>query len=432
MKTVISILFVLVIPVLFFFSFQSGAYTFSIDETSRILRVLSSDDMKGRQTFTPEIDKAADFIAREFDQIGLTPVPGQDDFFQRFTMEEIALEKALITFDDTEISENNFFGLFKSAVVRFDHRSGITTQYITADQDFRSAFNTYRDSEEDLLIVVDKSHESIFRRYQPFFSRPTRDFEVTGGNLIFVLARSKPRTYSVDITTRKTELTLNNVTGFIPGKRTDEIVLFSAHYDHIGILKPVEGDSIANGANDNGSGVTSVIELARYFKSRNKPERSIYFALFTAEELGGFGSRYFSKQLDPDQVVAMFNIEMTGKPAVSGPNSAWVTGFERSTFGSILQESAKGTDFKFYPDPYPNQNLFFRSDNAALARLGVPAHTISTTPIDVDPDYHRVSDEFETIDLEHMTNTIRAIARAARGIIGGNDTPTRVDISTMN
>ena len=86
----------------------------------------------------------------------------------------------------------------------------------------------------------------------------------------------------------------------------------------------------------------------------------------------------------------------------------------------------------FNPDPYPAQNLFYRSDNATLARLGVPAHSISTTPIDVDPDYHEVSDEFETIDISHMTNTIRAISRAAEGIISGDDTPTRVDVSKVN
>ena len=116
------------------------------------------------------------------------------------------------------------------------------------------------------------------------------------------------------------------------------------------------------------------------------------FVAFTGEESGGYGSRYFSQQVDPGEIVAMFNIEMIGKPAQEGPNTAWITGFERSSFGRILQEAVDGTPYSFYPDPYPNQNLFYRSDNATLARLGVPAHSISTTPIDVDPDYHRVTD----------------------------------------
>ncbi len=222
------------------------------------------------------------------------------------------------------------------------------------------------------------------------------------------------------------EYELANVVGMITGNRTDEFVLFSAHYDHIGI-RPGGEDTIANGANDNASGTTAVIELGRYFKSQPQPERTLLFVAFTAEERGGFGSRHFSEQLDPDQIVGMFNIEMIGKPAVSGPNTAWITGFERSSFGEILQRAVEGTPYEFYADPYPGQNLFFRSDNATLARLGVPAHTISTTPIDVDPDYHRVTDHVETLDLDHMTATIRAIAMAAATIISGEETPTRVD-----
>jgi Zn-dependent M28 family amino/carboxypeptidase len=148
--------------------------------------------------------------------------------------------------------------------------------------------------------------------------------------------------------------------------------------------------------------------------------------------MGGYGSQYFSEQLNPDQIVAMFNIEMIGKPAVSGPNSAWITGYERSTFGQILTDSAPDSIYTFYADPYPNQNLFYRSDNRTLARLGVPAHSISTTPIDVDPDYHQVSDEFDTINLYHLNNTIKAIARAAMGMISGEQTPTRIDPATVD
>ena len=223
-----------------------------------------------------------------------------------------------------------------------------------------------------------------------------------------------------------------NVVGMIPGRRSDEFVLFSAHYDHIGIRPAVDGDSIANGANDNASGTTAVVTLARYFAQRGTPERTLLFAAFTAEESGGYGSRYFSTQLDPDQVVAMFNIEMIGKPAVEGPNTAWLTGFERSSFGELLQEGVAGTAFSFYPDPYPELNLFYRSDNTTLARLGVPAHSISTTPIDVDRDYHQVSDHVETLDIAHMTNTIRAIAIGAERIVAGDATPTRVDPAKVN
>ncbi len=223
---------------------------------------------------------------------------------------------------------------------------------------------------------------------------------------------------------------LANVAGMLPGRRADEFVLFSAHYDHIGYQpnRAVAGDSIGNGANDNASGTTAVISLARYFKKLGTPERTLLFVAFTAEEMGGLGSRHFSQQLDPAAIVAMFNIEMIGKPAREGPNTAWITGFDRSDFGQILQRAVEGTAYEFYADPYPSQNLFFRSDNATLARLGVPAHSISTTPIDVDRDYHTVTDEVETLDLDHMTNTIQAIATAAATIVSGAETPRRVEV----
>jgi Zn-dependent M28 family amino/carboxypeptidase len=130
-------------------------------------------------------------------------------------------------------------------------------------------------------------------------------------------------------------------------------------------------------------------------------------------------------------VVAMFNIEMIGTPSKWGDNSAYITGYERSDFGKILQKNLEGTDFRFYPDPYTTQNLFYRSDNASLARAGVPAHTISTSKMDSEPYYHRPGDEIGTLDMPNMTRIIHSIALSASSIIGGEDTPTRVDTGGM-
>ena len=130
--------------------------------------------------------------------------------------------------------------------------------------------------------------------------------------------------------------------------------------------------------------------------------------------------------MHPDDVVAMFNIEMIGKKSKFGENSAFITGFERSDFGTILQKNLTDTPFKFYPDPYPDQNLFYRSDNASLAAVGVPAHTISTDQIDIDSLYHTVKDEVSSLDMANITATIRAIALSAQTIVSGFDTPKRV------
>jgi Zn-dependent M28 family amino/carboxypeptidase len=217
------------------------------------------------------------------------------------------------------------------------------------------------------------------------------------------------------------------VVGYLPGKKLkEEFVVFSGHYDHIGTLKPVNGDSIANGADDDASGITAVIALAKHFRKQKNNERSLLFVAFTAEEIGGYGSRYFSKQLAPEKVVAMFNIEMIGKVSQFGENAGFITGFERSDLGKIVQQNLQGTNFQFHPDPYLKENLFYRSDNATLARLGVPAHSLSTDKIDTDAFYHSVDDEFETLNISNMTQTIRAIAKSATSIIAGKDTPTRI------
>lgn len=204
-------------------------------------------------------------------------------------------------------------------------------------------------------------------------------------------------------------------------------MVFSGHYDHLGFVKPsAAGDLIANGADDDASGTTAVVALAEYFKQKNDNARPLLFAAFAAEEVGGFDSQYFSTQLDPQQVVAMFNIEMIGKEAKFGPKTAFITGYDKSDFGPLLQENLKGTEFRFEPDPYPAQNLFYRSDNATLARLGVPAHTISADQIPIDKLYHSVDDEVSSLDVQNMTGVISAIARSASGIVAGQQTPTRV------
>jgi len=214
----------------------------------------------------------------------------------------------------------------------------------------------------------------------------------------------------------------NNVIGIIPGKsKPNEYVIFSGHYDHLG-MKESGDDKIYNGANDDASGITAV----DFFKQKNDNERTLVFVAFTGEETGGYGSAFFSNSINADEVVAMFNIEMIGTDSKWGKNSAYITGFERSDFGTILQKNLVGSRFNFYQDPYPQEQLFYRSDNARLAALGVPAHTISTSKMDIEPNYHKLSDEVGTLDMNNMTEIIKSIAISSQTIISGKDTPSRV------
>ena len=144
--------------------------------------------------------------------------------------------------------------------------------------------------------------------------------------------------------------------------------------------------------------------------------------------MGLLGSNYFGENIDPKKIIAGINIEMIGKESPFGPKTAWITGFDRSNFGSIIQKNLIDSDYKVYPDPSINFNLLFRSDNASLARLGVPAHTFSTSPMDKDLDYHKVSDEASTLNPLTISETIKAIAIGTRSIISGEDSPSRIII----
>ncbi len=406
-------------------------YEITQENTARILKTLSADDMKGRQTFSPDIEKAAAFIESEFSSIGIAPLEGLQSFRQSFNVYSISVEESSFRLNGKTVKPENYIIVSDSKSFSWN-KDDVTVVSVNKGDNLRQKFSEYSSSKEPLLVLIDAEHKTMFSRYQAFYSRAARKIELgNAANVVFLLSNSSVKSLELSVTNKIDTLEIANIAGKIEGKLKDEYVVFSGHYDHIGIRPAVEGDSIANGANDDASGVTAVIELARHFKSLKQPERTLLFVAFTGEEVGGYGSKYFSKQLNPDEIMAMFNIEMIGKPAVDGPNTAWITGFERSSFGELLQKSTEGSIYTFYPDPYPQQNLFYRSDNATLARLGVPAHSISTTPIDVDPDYHKVSDEFSTIDIPHMTNTIKAIAKAAEGIVSGKDTPTRVDPSEM-
>lgn len=417
------------------FSFISGCKSSAqIDEAyvTKVVTTLAADDMEGRRMFTPGIEKASKFIQNEFKEIGLEYVDGLSSYEQQFNMYSLTPKSASVSLNGRAISAENVIASVSNDKLEVSSLDDVGLVTVKAGDNFQQAFGQARGMDGVVLMLIDNSHKDLFGRYKGFLSRGNRVMEMNDNAMIMVLTDvTTVSSISASVENEVKAESLSNVVGKISGKRSNETVLFSAHYDHLGI-RGTEGDTIYNGANDDASGTTAVIALAKYFKDMGKqPERTIMFAAFTAEEGGGYGSTYFSQQLNPDEIVAMFNIEMIGKPAVSGPNTAWITGFERSSFGELLQKAVEGTEYEFYADPYPDQNLFYRSDNATLARLGVPAHSISTTPIDVDEDYHQASDEVSTLDLAHMTNTIKAIAAAAGRMISGEDTPTRVDKASV-
>lgn len=400
-------------------------------DVKRIVSTLAADDMGGRPTFKPGIDKASAYLENEFKKAGLQPLAGSNGFRQEFNMYTVKSASVRFLVNGREWGRNEVVVQSNQPRIEWNNIDKIQVETVADAEALRAKYRETIEGTVDAptLVWVEASAAEAFRSLKGRRSRPLMSGE-KDNPVVFVLkdgANEKVAEWSLSVTQELNIMHLNNVAGIITGhSKPDEYVVFSGHYDHIGILKPnAAKDSIANGADDDASGTAAVVSLANYYKKK-KPARSIIFVAFTAEEIGGYGSQYFSKQLDPNKVVAMFNIEMIGKESKFGRNSAFITGFEKSDFGTILQKNLQGSAFKFYPDPYPEQNLFYRSDNATLARLGVPAHTISTTQIDKDKLYHSVDDEVESLDMQNIADIIKAIAKSAESIISGKDTPTRV------
>jgi len=414
-----------------FLFFQTAAQTtptISVAEVSRIEKTLAADNMQGRKVFTPGVEKAAAFIEQEFRKAGLKPLPGSLNFRQRFTMVDPLSTSVTVNLDGSNLPADHAVVLSGDSSFDVTPSSNYQKIIIKKGMNYKSIEYKYLNADRNTLIIVDTSFARYFARLARFHMA---QFAGTA-NRIFLLTSQDPQQYFIHVRQNLKKQDLSNIAGMIPGKsKPGEYVVFSAHYDHLGIGRPdASGDSLYNGANDDASGTTAVITLAQHFSKLKNNQRTLIFVAFTAEEIGEFGSEYFSDQINPDKVVAMLNVEMIGTESKWGLNSAYVTGYDKSDLGAILMKNLSGSPFKFYPDPYPQQMLFLRSDNATLARKGVPAHTISTSKMDAEKLYHTPGDSFESLDMKNMTEIIRAIAISSGSIVSGKDTPRRVQPET--
>ena len=224
-----------------------------------------------------------------------------------------------------------------------------------------------------------------------------------------VSALSDAAALKFDVETRllRTSSTYN-VIGQIPGSnpaRAGEVILLTAHLDHLGVRGNLE-DKIYNGADDDASGVTAVLELAEALAKGPAPERTVIFALFGSEEAGGYGAAAFVAQppVPLDKMVANLEFEMIGRPDPAvAEHTLWLTGYERTNLGPELARQGA----RIVADPHPEQNFFMRSDNIQLARAGVVAQTVSS--FSLHSDYHRPSDEVKNIDFPHMRDSIQSM-----------------------
>ncbi|NBC65321.1 MAG: M28 family peptidase [Bacteroidetes bacterium] len=247
-------------------------------------------------------------------------------------------------------------------------------------------------------------------------------------------------TVDVDLEANYSNMSSRNVIGEIKGNDPDlmdQYLIFTAHYDHLGISNPVEGDSINNGALDNAAGVSSLLNLAEAYKIvQPEMKRSVLFLFVGAEEMGLLGSKYWAANptVHPGSVTANFNLD--GMQVYGQTEDVVLVGYGRNTITDVFEDYAQMGDRTIAPDPYPEQGYFYRSDHFALAQIGIPAvfpnpgqeyinkpDDWSETVDSLDTaNYHSVNDEInEFWDLSGMEQDVRLFFRTSFDIVNRNE-----------
>lgn len=224
-----------------------------------------------------------------------------------------------------------------------------------------------------------------------------------------------------------------NVIGMIEGTDPEmkkEFVIYSAHYDHVGVGKPnAEGDSIYNGARDNAVGTVTVLSAAENI-AKYPTKRSALFILFTAEEIGMLGSKWYVEHplIPLKQSVYCFNSD---NASYNDTTKATIVGLERTTASQNIKDACQAIGLTAIDDPAPEQNLFDRSDNVHFAIKGIPAPTFSLGFTAFDEEvmkyYHQASDNPETMDYDYLEKFFQAYVLSCRMIANDKDTPVWIE-----
>ncbi|WP_415325183.1 M28 family peptidase [Chryseobacterium sp. MMS23-Vi53] len=217
--------------------------------------------------------------------------------------------------------------------------------------------------------------------------------------------------------------TAYNVCGIQKGK-TDKFLGFSGHFDHIGTSNN-SPDNIYNGADDDASGITTLVGISDYFRNK-KPEFSMVFMAFNGEEKGMLGSKAISKDQNLDKIynnlTALFNFEMVATESAFGKNALFMTGDEFSDLDELFNKNA-ANGLKINPDPYASEQLFYRSDNVNFVKKKIIAHSFSTVDMTKATHYHNESDDLHVVDFDNLTQIVNNFGKTLEKLSPKNFTP---------
>lgn len=448
-------------------------------DVQRRIAFLASDELRGRDTPSPGLDAAAEYAAGQFRALGLTPAGDGGTYIQHYPFDASALDRAAVAVEtratgattrhefgadffvipartDSAVGEPLFLGPARAGILAPAGAAGRPLVFYVADtastwQNAASqalqASLAARASSVVLVMapefpatmiatLADELSGQILQVPMPVVGMRyavARDiFEAAGLSLDDIATSTDPAPLSGVTLAIRTPITggsaqAPNVVAILPGSDSAlaaEYIVFSAHIDHVGVGAPdATGDSIYNGADDDGSGTTAVLEIAEAFAALpNPPARSIMFLLVSGEEDGLLGSTWFVQNptVPVEQLVADINIDMIGRNA---PDTVVAIGQDYSSLGASVQRVAAARPalgLVVAPDLWPEEQLFFRSDHFSFAAQEIPAIFFTTG---LHEDYHRPSDEPEKIDNDKLARVARLLFHLGLELANGQARP---------
>lgn len=401
------------------------------------LEFLASDALNGRGSGTRDEQIAAEYVGAQFRRLGFEPGGADGSFVQNIDVERrtTAAAPVLVVGTDSAPRARWTHGkeILVGAVARETAGGPLRRVDMKATPDpalsAGSAVLMLNGAPADAGVLFRKGAAIVFTRETPqtrarwaavrpvglprklggIAEQPDRATAITlsheAADLLLSIVEGTPVRLEFTAAAEPERGRTYNAVGILRGSDpSGEAILITSHLDHLGRRDTAQGtDKVFNGADDDASGTVAVIEMADALARRGRPKRTVIFASFGSEEVGGAGAAYLllKPPVPLEKMVGNVEFEMIGRPDASVPaHTLWLTGYERSDLGAQL--AAHGA--RLVQDPHPEQNFFTRSDNYTLARKGVVAHTVSS--FGLHKDYHQVSDETRMVDYAHMTEAI--------------------------
>ena len=416
---------------------------------------LASDELAGRATGSDEFNIAARYVASRFRGAGLDGKIADGDYFHVTMKPMVKTPSGLVKLTDANSIPIAQFGLLAagSKIVEYSGSfksidlaselpksglEGVVGGMLTTNlkgqrmvsQVVRMT-NTLQESGARALLLGVSEDSELIQLAREHQEKPRSESSRGRFALPVVLVpESVLSSTSIRLEVPAaivSESPMRNVIGLLEGtdrELSKEAILFSAHLDHLG-AKPSAGDGIFNGADDDASGVTAVLMLADAFSKMPRPKRSLLFMTYWGEESGLLGSKQFveTPAWPLDKIRANVNIEMIGRPEAGARNKIWMTGWQASDLGVIMNKASLPFGVEIFEHPKFSEMLYNRSDNWSFAQKGVIAHSFSAGSM--HPDYHQPDDEWDRLEIPHMTRVIQGLFVASLPIAYGEATPNK-------